>query len=109
MTDLDVTVVLSDPHVALVDELRTIRDSIKVLKAREKQIRTSLLKELKDRSLGVTASGHYIIEVDRFSRRGINSDRLQALYEDVYEDCKTETTVETLRLVEEDDDTLDFD
>jgi predicted phage-related endonuclease len=108
MTDLDAITTLSASSVSLVEELRSTREFIKSLKAREKEIRSILLKELRDSSLGVTASGKYVIEVERHTRTGLDADRLQALYEEAWEDCQTETEVEVLRLVQEDVDTSEF-
>ncbi len=102
MSDLDdATTVLSDANLALVAELRTTRDSIKRLKAREGEIRDVLLDELKDSALGLTASGVPLVEVERYSRSRVDSNRLQALYKDVFDDCQTETPVQVLRLVED--------
>lgn len=108
MTDLDAPVVLSDSNIKLVEELRSTREFIKSMKAREKEIRTLLLKELQDTSLGMTASGKYVIEVERHTRTRVDTDRLQALYEEAWEDCQAETEVEVLRLVEENADTSEF-
>lgn len=109
MTDLnDAIVVLSDSNIALTEELRSIRDFTKTLKAREKEIRSLLLKALDDRSLGITASGKYLIEVQRYTRTGLDPDRLQALYEEAWEDCQTETEVHKLVLILEDGTARDF-
>jgi len=108
MTDLDEIAVLSASNVALVEELRSTREFMKKLKAREKEIRSLLLKELKDRSLGMTASGKFLVEVRRQTRSGLDADRLQALYEEAWEDCQTETEVEVLTLVQENEDISEF-
>lgn len=100
MTELDDAVVLSGSDLALVVELRTIRETTKSLKAREEEIRKALLAKLNDVEVGLTASGVPAIQVDRHTRTRVNSDRLQALYQDAWEDCQTETTVESLRFPE---------
>jgi predicted phage-related endonuclease len=102
MTDLDEIAVLSDSNVSLVEELRSVREFIKTLKTREKEIRSILLKDLKEASVGMTASGKFLVEIQRHTRTGLDADRLQALYEEAWEDCQTETEVEVLRLVSED-------
>lgn len=105
MVDLDGITTLSDSSLSLVEELRTTREFIKSLKAREAEIRKILLKELQDASLGVTASGKPLVEIERYDRAGIDSDRLQALYEEAWEDCQTKTPVQVLKLAQEDEDT----
>lgn len=100
MTDLDQTVVLSDANLALVEELRTVRDTIKSLKGRESDIRKALLGELKDAEFGITAAGEPLIEVQRQPRSRVNTKRLQAVYEDVWNDCQINSTVEVLRFPE---------
>lgn len=97
---IDDTTVLSDTSLALVDELRSTREFIKKLKAREDDIRKILLNDLKDVEHGITASGLPVIEVQRQTRFRVDSSRLQALYEDAWEDCQVESTVEILRLPE---------
>lgn len=96
----DTTTVLTESNLALVEELRSTREFSKKLKAREDEIRKILLEELKDSEQGITASGVPMIEVDRQSRTRVDSNRLQALYQDVWEDCQIETTVQVLRLPE---------
>ena len=96
----DDSTVLSDANLALVEELRSTREFSKKLKAREDEIRKILLEELKDSEQGITAAGVPMIEVDRQSRTRVDGNRLQALYQDVWEDCQIETTVQVLRLPE---------
>lgn len=100
MFDHDTTTVLSESTLALVEELRSVRETIKGLKDRESKIRETLLIDLKDVSEGLTASGVPVVTIDRQSRTRVNGDRLQALYPDVWADCQTATTVETIRLPE---------
>lgn len=100
MTELGGAAVLTDSNLALVEELRSIREFTKSLKAREDEIRGILLAELKDADTGLTAAGVPVISVDRQTRTRVDSKRLQALYEEVWEDCQIETTVEALRFPE---------
>jgi predicted phage-related endonuclease len=100
MTDDAGSVVLSQDTLSLVEDLRETRDAIKVLKAREESIRTVLLTELDGVEYGVTAAGAPVIEVQRQPRSRVDSKKLQALYEDVWKDCQTETEVEVLRFPE---------
>ena len=96
----DTTTVLSQSNLDLVSELRSNREFSKKLKSREDEIRKILLEELKDSEQGITASGVPMIEVDRQSRTRVDGNRLQALYQDVWEDCQIESTVQVLRLPE---------
>lgn len=96
----DTTTILTDSNLALVDELRSTREFVKKLKAREDEIRKILLEELKDSDQGITASGVPVVEIDRQSRTRVDNNRLQALYQDVWEDCQIESTVQVLRLPE---------
>lgn len=98
MTELDQAAVLSASNLTLVDELRSTRELVKKLKAREDEIRKVLLAELADVEVGLTAAGVPVIEIERQARTRVDSKRLQALYEDVWDDCQVETTVEVLRL-----------
>lgn len=98
MTDIDTSVVLDDDTVALVEELRSIRDSTKVLKAREDEIRNALLQQLEGAEQGINASGVPVVEVQYQSRTRLDSKRLQALYQDAWKDCQTDMTVTTVRL-----------
>ena len=98
MTDYADSAVLSAANLTLVEELRSTRELIKKLKARESEIRDVLLVELADIDFGLTAAGVPVIEVERQPRTRVDSKRLQALYEDVWEDCQIESTVEVLRL-----------
>lgn len=100
MTDQDGILVLSDDSLALVEDLREVREDIKKLKAREDAIRTALLSELQGVECGVNASGAPIIEVQRQPRSRVDSKRLQALYEEVWEDCQIKSEVEVLRFPE---------
>lgn len=100
MTEIDGLAVLSDDTLALVEELRSTRDAIKVLKSREDDIRSSLLSELTGVEFGITAAGVPVIEVQRQVRTRIDGKKLQALYEDVWKDCQTSTSVESLRFPE---------
>lgn len=101
MIDQDTTTVLSDSNLALVEELRTVRDTIKGLKGRESDIRKTLLEELKDSDQGITASGVPIVAIDRQVRTRVDNNRLQALYQDVWKDCQVESIVQVLRLPED--------
>lgn len=100
MNNFEDTTVLSDDNLALVDELRFVRESSKALKSREEEIRKILLDELKDVEYGITASGAPMIEVQRQTRTRVNGDRLQALYKTAWDDCQIETTVQVLRFPE---------
>jgi predicted phage-related endonuclease len=102
MLDQDTTTVLSESHLALVEELRSTREFVKKLKAREDEIRKIILQDLKDTERGITSSGVPVLTIDRQTRTRVDSNRLQALYHDVWEDCQIETTVEVLRLPEKD-------
>ncbi len=98
MTDLDDVTVLSDASLALVEELRSTREHRKALESREAEIRKALLSELTDAAVGITASGATAITVQRQNRTRVDSKRLQALYEDAWEDCQVESVVEVLDL-----------
>jgi predicted phage-related endonuclease len=98
MLETDTSVVLDDAAVALTEELRSIRDTVKVLKAREDEVRSALLSHLNGAEQGVTASGMPVVEVQYQPRSRVDSKRLQALYEEVWKDCQIETTVATVRL-----------
>lgn len=100
MTEHDGILVLTDDTLALVEDLRTVREDIKTLKAREDDIRSRLLVELKGVEYGVSASGAPMIEVQRQPRTRVDSKRLQALYEDVWKDCQIASEVEVLRFPE---------
>lgn len=96
----DSTIILNDANLALVEELRSVRETSKSLKAREDEIRKILLEALKYSEQGITASGVPMIEVQRQPRTRVDGNRLQALYQDVWDDCQIATTVEVLRLPE---------
>lgn len=100
MLDTETSVVLDDDAVTLVDELRSLRDTIKVMKAREDEIRAALLKQLEGAEQGISASGVPVVEVQYQSRTRVDTKRLQALYEEVWKDCQTDMTVTTVRLPE---------
>lgn len=107
MFDHDASAVLSEANLALVEELRSTREFIKRLKSREDEIRKVLLADLQTASEGITAAGVPVIEVHRQTRTRTNGDRLRALYPDAWEDCQTESTVESLRFPESELDSLD--
>lgn len=98
MTDIDTPVVLDDDTVALVDELRAIRDTAKLWKAREDEIRSILLKRLEGAEQGINASGVPVVDVQYQTRTRVDTKRLQALHQAVWEDCQTDMTVTTIRL-----------
>lgn len=100
MFDTDTSVVLDDDTVALVEELRSIRDTTKVLKAREDEIRSALLKQLEGAEQGINASGVPVVEVQYQSRSRVDTKRLQALYHEVWKDCQSDMVVTTVRLPE---------
>lgn len=100
MPDTDTFVVLDDDAVALAEELRSVRDAGKVLKAREDEIRAALLKHLEGAEQGINASGVPVVEVQYQSRSRVDTKRLQALYEEVWKDCQTDMIVTTVRLPE---------
>jgi len=100
MLDTDTPVVLDDDTVALVEELRSVRDATKVLKAREDEIRNALLQQLEGAEQGINASGVPVVEVQYQTRSRVDTKRLQALHEEVWKDCQTDMTVTTVRLPE---------
>lgn len=107
MVDLDKFVTLSSSNEALVEELRATREEIKSLKAREAKIRSILLQELAGKSVGVTASGRYVVEIQNQPRTKVDTARLQALHYEVWEDCQAESEVQVLRLLSENDEDID--
>lgn len=100
MLDNDDTKILADSEVALVEELRSTREFIKKLKDREDEIRKTLLRNLDGKERGITASGIPVVEIQRQPRTRVDSNRLRALYEEVWEDCQVESVVEVVRLPE---------
>jgi len=100
MFDHSTTTVLSESTLALVDELRSVREKVKSLKSREESIRKVLLQELVDSAEGITSSGVPVVALDQQLRTRVDANRLHALYPDVWEDCQVETTVQVLRLPE---------
>jgi predicted phage-related endonuclease len=100
-TDTLALAILSDANLALVEEMRTLRDQIKALKDRKDKLRLILLKELANVDTGITASGEPVITIERDDRSRIDSDRLQALYPEVYADCQKSSPVQTVRFPDE--------
>jgi predicted phage-related endonuclease len=100
MTDNDDNAVLDDDDLALVENLREVREDIKKLTSREDAIRSALLDRLQGIEYGLTADGSPVIEVQRQPRSRVDSKRLQALYEEVWEDCQIKSEVEVLRFPE---------
>ena len=100
MLDTDTSVVLDDATIALVDELRSVREASKALKAREDEIRSALLQQLEGAEHGITASGVPVVEVQYQSRTRVDTKRLQALHEEVWKDCLTSSIAATVRLPE---------
>lgn len=96
----DAITILSDTTLSLVDELRSVRRSVRDLKVREDEIRKIILAELFDTEQGITASGVSVITIERQTRTRIDGDRLQALYRDIWADCQIESVVQTVRLPE---------
>lgn len=101
MVNNDTETVLTDDSVSLVEELRSIRETTKDLKARESEIRSLLLDELNGAQSGITASGVPVVEVEYQTRYRVDVKRLQALYQDAWEDCQKETEVSVVRLPEQ--------
>lgn len=100
MLDSDTSIVLDDDTIALVEELRSIREASKVLKAREDEIRSTLLRELEGAEHGITASGMPVVEVQYQARTRVDTKRLQALHEDVWKDCLTSSVAAVVRPAE---------
>ena len=82
----------------LVHELEELRGEIKVLKARETEVRSDLLGIMNGTERGLTAAGSQVCSVTVQHRRVVNSAKLEALYPDVYAAVIEEKTATVLKL-----------
>lgn len=87
-----------DGVLSLIEELREVRGQIKALKSREDKIRKSLLSHFVGVNEVIAASGNPILMIDRSDRSWLNSDRVQALYPDVWLECQRSALVQTVNL-----------
>lgn len=87
--------VLTDEEVAIVNELKSIREQSKQLRAREEEIRTRLLERFQDEVAdeAVTASGAPLAVLSSTTRSSVNRKKLEAMYPDVFQACVEESTV----------------
>lgn len=108
--------VLTDQQVALVREIVQVRQDKNKLAKREKQLREQLLDVLtaSGDTVGITASGEQVLELEEQPRTQVNRDRLQALHPEVFDDVVEDTSATFLRASapfvqpnsQEDDDAL---
>lgn len=99
MTD-DAVIQLDDDMTDAVEELIEARSTAKAAKVREKEARTKLLEVLhaKQASQGLTASGQGV-KLSVQYRAGVDPKKLEALYPEVFEAVRTETSVEVLSTI----------
>lgn len=86
--------------VTAAQELAEVRSAKKTLETREAELRSQLISHLLANATnqGFTAAGQVAVTLRTSTRTGINKAKLEALYPDIAEQCKTETSVTTLLL-----------
>lgn len=94
----DETYVLTDEELKLVNELDEVRTQQKGLKARESELRSKILGALGEKTRGLTAAGSQVVNVTVQHRRTVNSQKLEALFPDVYAEVVEEKPATVLKL-----------
>lgn len=94
--------VLNDNQVELVRELVQVRQAKNKLAKREGQIREQLIDVLmaSGETVGMTASGEQVLEIEEQPRTQVNRKRLQALHPSVFDDVIEDTSATFLRATE---------
>lgn len=92
------TTTLTDQVAASARELSDIRDAMKVMEKREKELREVMLEHL--RSIGQDADTDGTVSISRHDseRTGINMDKMRALYPKVLADVESKTPVVQVRV-----------
>lgn len=89
-----------DELVEVASALKEVRREAADLKKRENALRDRVLRELQHRAVdrALTASGAPLVHLERQHRRGVNKDRLEAMFPEVFEACLEESEVVVLKV-----------
>ena len=91
-------IVVSDELVAAASRLQELRTAAAQIEREERQVRGLIMEALGDDVEGITASGARVVHVQIQNRRGVNRDKLEAMYPDVFAEVVEETAVRVLKI-----------
>jgi len=94
------TTVLPETVVEAVARLKELRAAAAQIEREEKQARALIMAAIEDDEdlRGLTASGAPAVHVVEQHRRGVNRDKLEAMFPTVFEQVMEETTVRVLKI-----------
>ena len=94
------TTVLPETVVEAVARLKELRAAAAQIEREEKQARALIMAAIEDDEdlRGLTASGSPVVHVQVQYRRGVNKEKLEALFPTVWEQVVEETEVHVLRI-----------
>lgn len=92
--------VVSDVVVAAAERLKELRAEVASLEREEKQIRAVIMEAIEEDEdhVGLTGSGAPAVHIQIQHRRGVNRDRLEAMFPTVFEQVMEETEVRVLKI-----------
>lgn len=91
-------VTLSDDGISRAHELRDVRRQMAELKKIEDGLRKSLIEELGESARALTGSGMPAVHIETQIRRGVNKDRLEAMFPEVFSQVMEEKEVRVLKV-----------
>lgn len=90
--------ILSEDIIESVRRLQEIRAERARLEREGDQLRDLILNVLGEDDKGLTASGAPAVHVQVQNRRGVNRDRLEAMWPEIFEQVVEETEVRVLKI-----------
>jgi predicted phage-related endonuclease len=94
----DASHVLTDDQMELVAQLLMVRDDRKQAEKEEKELREKLLAQMGEATVGLTASGMAVVEIQIQHRRNVNRAKLEAMYPEVFADVVEPSEVRQVKL-----------
>jgi hypothetical protein len=91
-------IVVSDELVAAARRLAELRAAAAQIEREEKQIRGLIMEVLGEDDRGITSSGAPVVHVQIQNRRGVNRDKLEAMYPEIFVEVVEETVVRVLKI-----------
>jgi hypothetical protein len=92
--------VVSDVVIAAAARLKELRAEVAALEREEKQIRHLIMVEIEEDEdqRGLTASGAPVVHIQEQHRRGVNREKLEAMFPTIFEQVMEETVVRVLKI-----------
>lgn len=92
--------VVSDVVIAAAARLKELRAEAAAIEREERQVRSLIMEAIEEDEdhVGLTGSGAPVVHLQIQHRRGVNRDRLEAMFPTVFEQVVEETEVRVLKI-----------